>query len=414
MVNVENKNKLLVCLWHPAPLGIVGGGWRIIEEVLKRAPDNVEIHALDVKPSFLRKVSKVKVYEYSLPIFLKWIEEKNFILSRILSWIISAILMTISAIKLNEKERFDVVYVPLAELSFTLAPAIALKLLLRRRISVIISIFNLRKPEETLGVLYSNFIRQGFSQISSLFSSILIIYTHRIVVFFANRFNKVITLSNFLRMVLKGSGIRNTITVVPVGISYRFIDKIPSQKKLYDAIFVGRHTTEKGVYDLIKAWEIVVRKFHKAKVLLVGPSSSVAKDTLIREIRSCGLRYNVKLHGPESDYSKLIKLLKRSRIFVFLSVAETWGIAPMEGLACGLPVVAYDLPVYEENIKDCESVFLAPTANYSKAADRIIDLLGRGERNFSILSYKAKKFSTKFDWDIRAKEFFQCLIRRSD
>ncbi len=52
-------------MWHPTPFGVVGGGWRIIEEVLKRTPENVEVHALDVKPSFLRKNAKIKVYEYS-------------------------------------------------------------------------------------------------------------------------------------------------------------------------------------------------------------------------------------------------------------------------------------------------------------------------------------------------------------
>ncbi len=97
----------------------------------------------------------------SLPTFLKTIEEKNFILSRILSWILSAFLLTIAAIKLHEKEEFDKVYVPIAELSFTLVPAIALKMVFRKKIRIIISIFNIRKPEETLRVLYLNFIRQA-------------------------------------------------------------------------------------------------------------------------------------------------------------------------------------------------------------------------------------------------------------
>ncbi len=410
MINVEKKTKILVCMWHPIPFGVVGGGWRIIEEVLKRTPDNVDIHALDVEPSFLRKNSKIKVYEYSLPTFLRAIEEKNFILSRILSWILSAFLMTIAAIKLNEREQFGSVYVPIAELSFTLAPAIALKIVFRKKIRIIISIFNIRKPEETLRVLYLNFTRQGYSTISSLISSILIIYTHKIVILCANRFNIVITLSNFLSKILKELGVRRTIKVAPIGIHSQYIKEIPSQRKIYDAIFVGRHSTEKGVYDLIKAWEIVVRKYHKAKLLLVGLSSNTARATLIREIHTRQLSENVELYGPESDYGKLIKLIKSSRIFVFLSVAETWGIASIEGLACGLPVVAYDLPVYNENIKDCESVFLIPITNYHKAADKIIQLLSEDEYNFAKLTDRAIKFSQKFDWDIRAKKFFHHLI----
>ena len=410
MINVEKRSKILVCMWHPTPFGVVGGGWRIIDEVFKRTPSNVDIHALDVKPSFLRKNSKIKVYEYSLPTFLRAIEENNFIFSRILSWILSAVLMTIIAIKLNEKEQFDIVYVPIAELSFTLVPAIALKMIFKKKIKIIISIFNIRKPEETLEVLYLNFTRQGYSTISSLIASILIIYTHKIVITCANRVNRVITLSNFLSEILKELGVRCKIKVAPIGIHSQYIKEIPTQRKTYDAIFVGRNTTEKGVYDLVRAWEIVVEKYHKAKILLVGLSSNTARATLIHEIHTRKLSENVELYGPESNYGKLIKLIKSSRIFVFLSVAETWGIASIEGLACGLPVVAYDLPVYKENIKDCESVFLVQISNYHKAADKIIQLLSEDENTLAKLSESAKKFSHKFDWNIRAKNFFHHLI----
>jgi glycosyltransferase involved in cell wall biosynthesis len=410
MINVEKRTKILVCMWHPTPFGVVGGGWRIIEEVLKRTPENVEIHALDVKPSFLRTNVKIKVYEYSLPNFLKTIEENNFILSRILTWFLSALLMTIATIKLYEKEQFDSVYIPIAELSFTLAPAIALKIVFRKKIRRILSIFNIRKPEETLKVLYLNFTQQGYSTISSLLSAMLIMSTHKIVIVCANQFDRVITLSVFLSKILQALGIRRPMKIAPIGIHFQYLKAIPNQEKVYDAIFVGRHTTEKGVYDLIRAWEIVVRKYHNAKIILVGLSSNVARSTLLQEIKTRKLSKNVILHGPESNYRNLIQLIKRSRIFVFLSIAETWGIASIEGLACGLPVVAYDLPVYKENIKGCDAVFLVPISNYQMAAEKIIQLVSDDGYNFAKLSEEAITFSQKFDWDIRAKTFFHYLI----
>jgi glycosyltransferase involved in cell wall biosynthesis len=408
---LEKKSKILICIWHPTPFGVVGGGWRIIEEVLKRTPDTVEVHALDVKPSFLRKNTKIKVYEYSLPAFLKTLEENNFILSRILSWILSAVLMTVAAIRLYEKKQFTCVYIPIAELAFTLMPAIVLKIVLHTKIRTIISIFNIRKPEETVKILYSNFLQQGYSTLSSLISAILIIFTHTFVIAWANQFDRVITLSMFLCKKLKELGIKGTIKVAPIGIHFHYIKEIPIQKKVYDAIFVGRHTTEKGVFDLIKAWEIVVSKYPTARLLFVGLSSATVRATLNHEIYARQLSDNVELYGPESNYDRLIKLIKSSKMFVFLSVAETWGIAPIEGLACGLPVVAYELPVYKENIEACESVFLVPIANYHKAAEEIMHLLSEKELTFVELSEKAIQFSRQFDWDIRAKKFFHYLIQ---
>ena len=45
-----------------------------------------------------------------------------------------------------------------------------------------------------------------------------------------------------------------------------------------------------------------------------------------------------------------LSVVKSVLVFVFPSHEEGWGIAICEAMACGLAVVAYDLPAYERNL----------------------------------------------------------------
>lgn len=52
------------------------------------------------------------------------------------------------------------------------------------------------------------------------------------------------------------------------------------------------------------------------------------------------------LESVPDDY--LYSLLKSSKVFVFPSHEEGWGIAVCEAMAAGLPIVAYDLAPFRE------------------------------------------------------------------
>jgi glycosyltransferase involved in cell wall biosynthesis len=71
----------------------------------------------------------------------------------------------------------------------------------------------------------------------------------------------------------------------------------------------------------------------------VGPEL----ERLRADIAAQGLP--IELAGYVDEATKF-DILSRSKLFVFPSVEEGWGIAVAEALAVGTPVVAYDLPVY--------------------------------------------------------------------
>jgi glycosyltransferase involved in cell wall biosynthesis len=59
--------------------------------------------------------------------------------------------------------------------------------------------------------------------------------------------------------------------------------------------------------------------------------------------------------------------------FVFPSVNEGWGLAVLEALATGLPVLATDIEVFREYLTD-ETALLVPPRNAEKLASALVSL----------------------------------------
>ena len=90
-------------------------------------------------------------------------------------------------------------------------------------------------------------------------------------------------------------------------------------------------------------------------------------------LKEMNLVENIKLTGFISERDKFV-IMKSSKVFVFPSYEEGWGMAVTEAIACGLSVVLYDIGQYNVVGKH---VIKVEKANTGKMADIIIDLLER-------------------------------------
>ena len=95
-------------------------------------------------------------------------------------------------------------------------------------------------------------------------------------------------------------------------------------------------------------------------------------------------------------------MVKNCKVFVFPSHEEGWGIAICEAMACGLPVVAYDLPVYREIFK--QGMVTVPLIDIKRFSEEVVNLLENDEKR-RILGTKAKNQAKIYDWNsVAARE----------
>ncbi len=161
------------------------------------------------------------------------------------------------------------------------------------------------------------------------------------------------------------------IRVTSLGISLADIQSVPASPARYDAVFFGRLVEHKGVFDLVEIWKQVVAQAAGAKLLIIGDGP--ARSALGQQFQNAALEGNVEFAGLVNPIGRVYALLKQARICVHPSHEEGWGISICEAMACGLPVVAYDLPAYRSVFQ--QGMITAALGNRHMIAEHVARLL---------------------------------------
>jgi glycosyltransferase involved in cell wall biosynthesis len=123
-------------------------------------------------------------------------------------------------------------------------------------------------------------------------------------------------------------------------------------------------------------------------------------ERLKSKIEEANLYKNITLLGEVSDKKKF-ELLSSSKIFVFPSYYESWGIVIAEAIACGLHVVAYDLSIYHEIFNG--NICTVKMGNVNEMSEKVIKFLTHPQ-DYEQKLEQAKRFISKFDWEVVAKK----------
>ena len=217
---------------------------------------------------------------------------------------------------------------------------------------------------------------------------------------FLKRSEVCITVSNYTAKLLFSNGVKPyKVRVSGNGVNIGLIERFKAAGKLYDGVFVGRVSRDKGVFDLIKIWMQIILNRSESKLLIIGTGPDFLRMKELTE--NSNLTSHVMLRGSCND-SELYSLLKASRIFAFPSMFEGWGLAVGEALACGLPVVCYDIPALREIFGACQSVFFVPIGDTETFAETVEKILQDGD--FDELETTSKEYVKRFAWESVALE----------
>lgn len=149
---------------------------------------------------------------------------------------------------------------------------------------------------------------------------------------------------------------RNKVHYVPNGVELvDFRDyqrQQESRKTLHDAhpvlsigrnqplaIYLGRLHVNKGLEDLILAWRVVLKKFPKAKLWLVGEGPDGPKFWKL--VKEFDLQNSIIFPG---SFDEITDLLYAADVFVLPSYQEGMSLSVLEAMSAGTPIVASDIP----------------------------------------------------------------------
>jgi N-acetyl-alpha-D-glucosaminyl L-malate synthase BshA len=224
------------------------------------------------------------------------------------------------------------------------------------------------------------------------------------------RSNGVTAVSEFLRKMT----VDEFQVTQPIEVIYNFVDlaeycptraykdvsafAAPGEKIL---VHVSNFRPVKRVLDVIRILE-KVRHEVPAVLLLVGDGPErTSAQALARRL---GMQDHVRFLGRQDSAQEI---LARGDVFLFPSELESFGLAALEAMACGVPVVGSDAGGLPELVRHAETGYLLPVGDIDGMAARTVELLKDAERRRAMGQAGRSRASSLFSADRIVSQYEQ-------
>jgi len=158
----------------------------------------------------------------------------------------------------------------------------------------------------------------------------------------------------------------------------------------------NRHEPHKKLEWLLSIMRYVLKKKPDATLIAAGGFNKFYTPSLLRLCKKLGLDQKVKFVGRITQ-EDLISLYNASKVCVFCSPEEDFGLGPIEAMACGKPVVAWSNAGPAETVVNGETGLLAKPFDLEDFGEKVATLLNSNEMCAEMgrrgILYVKKKFS---------------------
>lgn len=204
---------------------------------------------------------------------------------------------------------------------------------------------------------------------------------------------------------LKEETYRNFKIEKEIAVIRNFVDVKRFRKKPFDAfhkaiapnnekilIHASNFRKVKRIGDVIHIFEQVIRQV-PSKLLLVGdgPERAMA-ESLCRELNLCD---NIRFLGKQEQMEDILAI---GDLFLLTSEYESFGLAALEAMAAGVPVISTNAGGLPEINVDGTTGFLANVGDIDQMSRKAIELLS-DEKMLQNFKSNALQHALKFDMD---------------
>lgn len=221
--------------------------------------------------------------------------------------------------------------------------------------------------------------------------------------FMYNRYSKVICISNSTKEMLSEyiPSIQNRLMTIYNGINtvrYSLAPRLSDDEKKttkFVVTMVARFSYQKDHITVLKALSHLDKS--QFELWLVGDGDR--RGLIEYTIKNLGLSDNVRLWGQQNDVRSIIQ---SSDVIIQISHIEGFGLAAVEGMAAGKPVVATDIPGLSEVISGA-GVLVEPQDDIELA--EALKLLKNNPEFYMTTAQSCATRAKLFDIDVMAKKY---------
>lgn len=156
-------------------------------------------------------------------------------------------------------------------------------------------------------------------------------------------------------------GLAGRVEVLPNPIDLRRLQPAPDRSVPDEPrrlLYVGRVHPEKGLHLLVPAFQRLGGAARNWRLRVVGPweeAQGGGGAGYLASLQASGQGAAVDWVGPIFDPEALAREYARADLFVYPSLAEkgeSFGVAPLEAMACGVPAVVSNLACFRDYLEE--------------------------------------------------------------
>ncbi len=227
---------------------------------------------------------------------------------------------------------------------------------------------------------------------------------------------RVIAVSNIeVEQYIKMGVERDRISLIPNGINiseFENADKVKgnfrrayklSDKKIL--LFIGRLNAIKGIDFLLNTFAILTKDIKDTILVIAGPDDGY-KNEIERRINL--LKINDKVLLTDGLYGEdKIAAMTDADIFIYPSRHEIFGIAPLEALMCGTPVIVTDNCGCADFLRETNGGIVVKYQDISGLLDSMQTILDNKEEAKKLASNGMELVQRQFNWDEITKDMIK-------
>lgn len=188
-------------------------------------------------------------------------------------------------------------------------------------------------------------------------------------------------------------------------------EKLKNKLELTDSnfvfLFIGRLNKDKGIFDLIKSFEVVQVKFPKAVLVVVGSDEeNILPFIQNHPLYNKNIFYNAATPRPQ-DFMAMADVL------CLPSYREGFGSVVIEAAACGTPSIGSKIYGLTDAIEDKKSGYLFPVGNIDELADKMIYSIENPKILKKISEYGMKRAKEQFSNELSSEllcEYYYSIL----
>ena len=218
--------------------------------------------------------------------------------------------------------------------------------------------------------------------------------------------DRVVCSAHAYRHLLVGHGVPAArLTYLPWGLDLEALRFRPPPRPAAPAPaigFVGRIEPRKGQLTLVQAFARLQRLEPAARLTLVGPVADEAyARALTTEVSRLGLQHAVHITGQVRDVAALVR---DWQLFVSMSSDEGQGLAVLEAMALGVPVVARRVAGIEDFLQHGRTGWTIDGGGAAAAATAMRGAL-QHDQTAAIVRRARAQVERRYDWATMLRRF---------